>query len=61
MYVHVFRFTYLHIRQKPNTGIRLNQEPPDIYLKKKKTGGLKITPTGRISQKSALYSICCMH
>ncbi len=26
-------------------GVRLNQDPPDIYLKKKKTGGLKITPT----------------
>lgn len=24
-------------------GIRLNQDPPNIYLKQKKTGGMKIT------------------
>lgn len=40
-------------------GIRLNQEPPNIYLKPKKAGGMKITfssPPKKLDEKM-LYNI----
>lgn len=40
-------------------GIRLNQEPPNIYLKEKKAGGMKITfqaPPKNLDEKM-LYNI----
>lgn len=40
-------------------GIRLNQDPPNIYLKQKKAGGMKITfqsPPKKLDEKM-LYNI----
>ena len=33
-----------------STGIRLNKNPPDIYFKKKKTGGIKFNSMGPLSK-----------
>ncbi len=50
---------YLLERELEAVGIRLNQDPPNIYLKQKKAGGMKITfsaPPKYLDEKM-LYNI----